>query len=62
MATVASKKKPLGKPLWQVFEEEEQRMAKENTPKCPHCGAEGEPTNRYLLRCTQYAECGRYFS
>jgi ssDNA-binding Zn-finger/Zn-ribbon topoisomerase 1 len=29
---------------------------------CPHCGT-GEliRTNRYLYRCTNYEECGRYW-
>ena len=47
--------------MWQVFEEEEQRMAKEKIPKCPHCGADGEPTTKYLSRCTNHVDCGRYF-
>jgi hypothetical protein len=37
-------------------------MPKSKQAVCPHCGAKGEPTNRYLLRCTQYVECGRYFA
>lgn len=29
--------------------------------KCPHCGADGVPTNKYLLRCVNVTVCGRYF-
>lgn len=33
----------------------------EKKPVCPHCGSKGEQSNKYLQRCTNYAECGRYF-
>lgn len=36
-------------------------MPEKKPEKCPHCGGTGEPTNRYLLRCTNYTDCGRYF-
>jgi len=36
-------------------------MRKRKEPVCPHCGSGGEPTNKYLLRCVNYSECGRYF-
>lgn len=29
--------------------------------KCPHCGSSGQSTNKYLLRCVNYVECGRYY-
>ena len=54
---MASNDIPEGKPLWQVFEEDEVM-----TPKCPHCGSTGTPTNKYLLRCDNVSECGRYFA
>lgn len=28
---------------------------------CPYCEHEGQRTNRYLFRCTNYEECGRYW-
>lgn len=27
---------------------------------CPHCDSQGNPTNRYLYRCTN-PNCGRYW-
>ena len=53
---MASKEIPEGKPLWDVFEEEA-----DMTPTCPHCGSTGTQSNKYLLRCDNTTECGRYF-
>ena len=29
--------------------------------RCPHCGSEGQMTNKYIYRCDENVECGRYF-
>lgn len=33
---------------------------KEEDWYCPHCGTIGDPSNRYLYRCSN-PECGRYW-
>lgn len=48
-----------GRPLWEVFAEEEKAVSK--AVKCPHCGALAIQSNKYLYRCTDYSACGRYF-
>jgi len=35
-------------------------IAQDTIPYCPHCGAEGQQSNKYLYRCTNF-QCGRYF-
>jgi hypothetical protein len=36
-------------------------LSQDTVPYCPHCGAIGEESNKYLYRCTEVFKCGRYF-